>query len=610
MEYSFFEIENFRGIQSLRIDLASSPKSRCYPLVGLNESGKTTILEAINHFSRKVDENLDPLQIPGHSIKDIHTLIPISQRANFNGKVECKIGLTLDESDVIAISRFLSKERKLIYPHIGKSIVISHTLHFKDSKHDPKLSRINWTWDKSARSEGKRKAQNITGDDWIELIKFTRKMMPSILYFPTFLFDFPERVYLEDGDEVDEKHKFYRQVLQDILDASTTGANLKTHLLDRAKSGDNGDKKNLESLLLEMGRNVTRTVFDAWNQIFKTSISQRNVRFSWDKDSAGKVYIQLQLEDADGFYLLSERSLGFRWFFVFLLLTHYRGFRVGASKNVLFLLDEPASNLHASAQAQLLRSFQIISKRCMILYTTHSHHMIDPEFLDATYVVRNEGLGYESTDDAYSSKRTKINATKYRSFVSKHPDKTNYYKPILDVLDHQPSMLELVPKIVMLEGKTDFYLLKYFSEIILKDSPIAQRYFLPGTGSGNLGQSIRLYLGWAREFLVLLDSDSEGNLQKKRYADEFGLGCSERTFMLADANLEWENKAIEGLISDDDKLCIQRHAYPEEMKYNKTHFHRSLQEVLMRKVEIQISEYSKSNFSKLFTFLDSRFIQI
>jgi hypothetical protein len=233
--------------------------------------------------------------------------------------------------------------------------------------------------------------------------------------------------------------------------------------------------------------------------------------------------------------------------------------------------------------------------------------MIDPAFLDATYVVRNEGLGYESADETYSAKRTKINATKYRTFVIAHPDKTNYYKPILDVLDYHPGLLEAVPNVVMVEGKTDFYLLKYFSEIILKNETTSQKYFLPGTGSGNLAQSIRLYLGWSRQFLVLLDSDPEGVSQKLRYAEEFGLACSERTFMLEDSNPDWANKAIEGLISEEDRLLIQQHAYPDAMKYHKTHFHRSLQEVLMRKVELLISDHSKSNFNKLFAFLDTKF---
>lgn len=605
MEYSYFEVENFRGIQNLRIDFQSSPKSRCFALVGLNESGKTTILEAINHFAYK-DENLAPLEIPRHSINDLHTLIPIALRSNFNGIIKCKIGLILNDDDKLTIEKFLTKELRYKTATVGKTLEIQHIVSFKNSQHDPANSRIIWYWSKVGIAINKRKEESIVGTNWLALVKHTRKLIPSILYFPTFLFDFPEKIYLEDGEKVDAKHKFYRKVLQDILDAASAGTNLTTHVVDRAKSNDQGDKRNLDSLLLEMGRNVTTTIFGVWNQIFKTSISQRTVRFIWDKDDIGGIHVQLQLEDKDGFYLLSERSLGFRWFFVFLLLTHYRGFRADAGKNVLFLLDEPASNLHASAQAQLLKSFEVISEKCMILYTTHSNHMIDPSFLDSLYVVKNEGLGYDDSDDAYSVKKTQITATKYRKFAANHPDQTNYFKPILDVLDYQPSRLDLIPSVIMIEGKTDFYLLRYFTEIILKDRLNIECNFLPGTGAGNLSQSIRLYMSWGRDFIVILDADKEGKLQKTQYEEEFGLACSENTYTLDQIDAAWDKASIEKLVSNDDRMIIQLHAYPEATEYKKAHFHRAIQEVLMRKVRLQISDETKNNFEKIIRFIDEK----
>lgn len=51
MQYAFVEIANFKGIHNLRWDFSSPPRNTIYSLVGLNESGKTTVLEAINYFS-------------------------------------------------------------------------------------------------------------------------------------------------------------------------------------------------------------------------------------------------------------------------------------------------------------------------------------------------------------------------------------------------------------------------------------------------------------------------------------------------------------------------------------------------------------------------------
>ena len=55
MRYTRFVIKNFRGIMEASIPLTGHPASRIHTLVGLNESGKTTVLEAINSFSYKTD---------------------------------------------------------------------------------------------------------------------------------------------------------------------------------------------------------------------------------------------------------------------------------------------------------------------------------------------------------------------------------------------------------------------------------------------------------------------------------------------------------------------------------------------------------------------------
>ena len=84
MRYSHFEIVNFKGIRDLRIKLEAPPKGHIHTLVGLNESGKTTILEAIDYFT-KGHEALGPKELAGRSRLDEHDIIPIAQRANFNG---------------------------------------------------------------------------------------------------------------------------------------------------------------------------------------------------------------------------------------------------------------------------------------------------------------------------------------------------------------------------------------------------------------------------------------------------------------------------------------------------------------------------------------------
>src|SRR5262249_2490045 len=161
------------------------------------------------------------------------------------------------------------------------------------------------------------------------------------------------------------------------------------------------------------------------------------------------------------------------------------GFRENSNNHILFLLDEPASNLHSSAQAQLLKSFGRLLEKCSIIYTTHSHYMINPEWLEGTYVVKNEGLDYTSNEDEYNyiARKTSIIIKKYRQFAIQHLDQTTYFQTILDVLDYSTSKLENIPNVIMLEGKNDFYTLKYFQRYTTQYDFLNM---MPGNGAGSL----------------------------------------------------------------------------------------------------------------------------
>ena len=85
MKFTYFKFKNFKGIEEQTLDLSKNSDSRVFSLVGLNESGKTTVLEAINYFAYK-PESLKALDLDNYEVDDIHNLIPINKRDNFNKK--------------------------------------------------------------------------------------------------------------------------------------------------------------------------------------------------------------------------------------------------------------------------------------------------------------------------------------------------------------------------------------------------------------------------------------------------------------------------------------------------------------------------------------------
>lgn len=88
---------------------------------------------------------------------------------------------------------------------------------------------------------------------------------------------------------------------------------------------------------------------------------------------------------------LKNRSKGFNWFFSFIVW--FSKIQSNGDKNFILLLDEPGLNLHASAQADLLRYIEDLSKEYQLIYTSHSPFMIDSNHLERVRTVYDSQSG-------------------------------------------------------------------------------------------------------------------------------------------------------------------------------------------------------------------------
>jgi predicted ATP-dependent endonuclease of OLD family len=596
MRFIYFKFENFKGIEKLEIDLRKNPFAKVYPLVGLNESGKTTILEAINTFVYK-PESLAGLMTEATKEIDMHDLIPINKRDNFKGYITIEGGLELEDMDRFKIKEILEKETGLTISSVGSTVTFTQRYFFQNSIHDKNKDQLLWMHQFEGKQKRAKSTRKLTNEEALKANPYIKENLPSILYFPNFLFEFPEKIYLEETVG-DAKHKFYRNIIQDILDSIGNDLKIDLHLVDRIKSDEENNKRNLNSVLGKMNKKLTDVIFTSWNQIFGKQIRNKEIVLFSGTDDNG-AFLEFNIQDNVDTYRIFERSLGFRWFFVFLLLTQFRTYRK-KNKNVLFLLDEPASNLHPSAQTQLLKSFEKLSK---VIYTTHSHYLINPQWLENTFVVKNDAIDYDNEEE-YDSKQTNISIYKYREFATKFPSQTSYFQPILEILDYAPSNLEFVPEVVITEGKNDYYMFDYFQSVINTRHPTIS--IIPGISSTNLENIISLYLGWGRNFIVLLDADKEGCLQKKRYLDLFGISLENRIFSYDDIESDWKNKELEQLIDEGDKLSLQTKCYPDSVKFSKKVFHRSVQELYLKQEVFNFSKDTVDNLNKILAFIKNK----
>ena len=572
MKFTKFLIKNFKGVESAELSLNKEGQGNIFTLVGLNESGKTTILEAINSFSP--DLSAEPLYQNDVFRKVEHRdLVPKHKKDNFTGDVEIEAQLQFSSDDLKNIENYFEKEHELVLEveKLKRTLRVVKYFTFKNS--DYIKNGTFWWISLSVRTKRARKYKLLDSSDdvWQKAVAYIRKLIPSICYFPTFLFEFPSRVYLSQTPEgLEPQNAYYKQIVQDILDSLDRDLTISEHIVDRVEKIEEGKswsifdfwksdrKEQVDAVMNHLGNQITGTVFNRWNEIFGSKFT-KNIKIEWNVDGEQEdppIYLSFNVQDGTSIYSIAERSLGFRWFFCFLLFTQFRKSRKGAG--TLFLLDEPASNLHATAQQQLLDSFQTVARKdnCLI-YSTHSHYMINPKWLESAFIVQNGAIEYkEESDDAsnFSSRETNVEVTLYKRFVGENADQPTYYQPILDALDYTPAVLEHHKNTVMVEGKGDFYFFTYFKEIVLKE--YSDIRFLPSSGANDLGPLVSLYLGWGYPFLIVLDDDPAGRTARDRYVDEWYLDPN-YTLTLGDMDASLEGKKLEGLLTTDGKDLIK-----------------------------------------------------
>ena len=275
------------------------------------------------------------------------------------------------------------------------------------------------------------------------------------------------------------------------------------------------------------GAFLTKSVLGRWNKIFgeqtkgkelivEATIDEGQFDEEYGVDATQHdIYIKFRVKDGTRRFDIEDRSLGFRWFFAFILFTEFRSWR-SIEKPVLFLFDEPTSNLHPTAQQRLIESFpQIASIFNELVYTTHSKYMIEPAWLEQTFIMTSRADSPETYSVIDSvlldSDSLDIRAETYRTFVNKNQNLISYFQPILDRLQVIPDKFNIERDSVILEGKSDYYIMRYAANLVTEEG----LYFLPGFGAGTLGALVALATGWNLNYLFVLDSDNAGDRERK-----------------------------------------------------------------------------------------------
>lgn len=617
-----FSLTNFKGIERVEIDLVDRTKCPVITLIGLNESGKTTILEGLSHFVSG-DKSVSGLFQGIHSQTSGAGLIPVHKKAAFTSNIEITGSVQLDKADVKTAQALAAKYKWVVNEdELLKPFTITKRLKFEDSI--LKGTTSYWNFSLQVRKERGTKFKpyarpnEAPNDLWLGIVNQLEDDLPQVSYFPTFLVDMPNRIYLKEYEGERPVNRHYRYVFQDILDSLDEGLSLEKHVCNRIADFKVSEKSPnwfsiffggpskapIDSVFQKISNAVTREVLGSWQRVFQRAISAKSIFVEWniDTEKGDLPYASFYVSDGESRYAISERSLGFRWFFSFLLFT---AFKQAKERATIFIFDEPAANLHAKAQAELMTSFsKIASDGNRIIYSTHSHHMINPRWLSGAYIVENTALDYDVTDSfGLTTKPTNIQITKYRDFVAQYPARSSYFQPVIEKLEYASPEVIGVEPFVIVEGVSDYYALRLAAMICNANMTFR---LMPGVGAGSCGPLISLLLGRGERFVILLDDDKTGKKEAERYKEQWFLD-TDAVFTLREVDPSFAGMQLESLL-DTETMDLIGKKFGMTDRPNKKQIGWYLAEMCAANVDKDcLSPSTRANLEKVLAHLSTKF---
>lgn len=522
--YSHFKVRSFRGLDSVELDFA---KNDLTLLLGLNESGKTTILKAIETF----DFNNDPLP---EALKRFFT--SMRNKQDIECSQPCVITATIAFSEPLDYNLFKKISKAANFTVADRS-EIEHFISRANQVGSVRISRVI----PFSNGNPGRSYYQLEGEVFNKprmgriLAQEIVRRCPFILYFEDFKDSIPDRIYTK------YQNPAYNASWYEIIDGLfyNTDPSYSIKKFETYYGSANPREDDARSVLKKVNKTLQRTFTEKWvNLSGVKEIEQAEI----DYNKAGK-YFEIKITEQDGTtFSVHERSKGAVWYLAFLMKTEFRRkkLREGSGKPI-YLIDEPASNLHSTAQQKMVQDFHGLVEDTTLVYTTHSRYLISLRNIKNTYVVhREKGI---------------VVCSRWGDYIKGKDANASYYQPLYDALNIVPSNFEIPwADAIITEGPSDALTLEVM-EPVLKSKHTHAIY--PGSSASNLATLISLNLGWGANFKVLLDSDPEGMDQKAAYMKTFGL--AETDFVL----LPGSKTKVEGMFTREEKSALYDLAFGE-----------------------------------------------
>src|SRR5450631_130911 len=420
------EVDHFKNVIKSVVDIDA--KVTC--LVGKNESGKTSFLEALYKVNPSRDNataKIDPQQQYPAWIEKRHR----RQGKNIEDSYLAKATFTLAKEELeIVAAKF--GQGVLTQPAYSVGVKYDGTRLYEFSTNEQAavkqfLDSNQWsavtaklpqaTFAELAAALGPETSieaelaatisKEITdrfgaGFDYREpLFKYLVAVTPRFLYFSEFS---------QLPGTVDVNH-----VLSATPETLSDGELTARSLLTMAGAADdylrNPNYETRKRELENISNDISKEILSYWstNTTLRmlVDITQSTQANPQGGETAVVKEIKFRIWD-DSHQLslgLEGRSSGFRWFFSFLAAFSEYEY---SKTPIIILLDEPGLGLHARAQKDFLRFIdERLAPRCQVIFTTHSPFMVQPDHLERVRLVEDKGqeIGSVISADIMSTDR-------------------------------------------------------------------------------------------------------------------------------------------------------------------------------------------------------------
>ena len=479
-------------------------------LVGMNESGKTNILEAlakVNYFNDDKSFQFDKIHdYPRKELKQIKDEFPYAVTCFYaiSEELQERIydDLKVREFYIEKFSYTKYYNNNGVYAGIDIDNKKFIELYFKDFNVKVETTiytdmlNIKNIQDIDSIIEKVKNIEN--NEELLESLEYLKNIyqfdnsiyqyiikkliepnLPKFLYYDEY-YSLPARVCIENlkNGKLENEELKTAKALFELAEID----------IDTIIKSNNFEEFNAELEATQLL--ITKEIFKFWD-----TNKNLQIRFKIEpKLEQNNHILNVRVENTDkGVSLpLDKRSKGFNWFFSFLVW--FKKIQEDKNSQYILLLDEPGLNLHAMAQENLLTFLEELSENYQIIYTTHSPFMIDSNHLDRVYTI------YETKEGSIIS-----NSVQQKD--------ANTLFPLQAALGYTIAQNLFVNKNnLVVEGISDLVYLNYMSSLLKENDKEGLNddiVIVPDGGADKVSAFISLMRGNKLNIVCLLDTFTE-----------------------------------------------------------------------------------------------------